>query len=420
MLERIVPFSRKLAAIELWTVSLVVASSFVSSRLLPAAFIISIMFCLVRWLAYRRISQQTPADWVIILLILMIPVTIQATAFPETTWPQVYRLLSGIALFYAIVNWATNPGRLRWLGMAVIGTGLILASSSIIIVNWPVDKFSAFLTPVYNHFSVLSGDPVNPNVMAGSLVILLPIPLGFILFYWSQMSRILRSMATVATLSMVVVLGLTLSRGAWTAFGMVLVILVILRWKRGWIFVAAGLLTGVGIVSWLGITPTINAIFSNTTLGGMDGRYEVWSRALYMIQDFTFTGIGMGSFGNVADTLYPFYAIAPGRIPHAHNLFLQIAVDMGLPGLITWLSIFFTIGFISWKIYQIGRSTGDKLAMAIGSALLCSQVALASHGLTDAVTWGMVRSAPIIWALWGIAASGWNIYRGYYIYPALD
>jgi putative inorganic carbon (HCO3(-)) transporter len=302
----------------------------------------------------------------------------------------------------------------------VIGTGLILASSAIIIVNWPVAKFSAFLTPVYNHFAVLSSDPVNPNVMAGSLVILLPVPLACILFYSSQMSRFLRAMATVAASSMVVVLGLTLSRGAWIAFGMVLVILVMLRWRWGWIFVAVGLLTGIGIVTWLGITPIMNAIFSNTTLGGLDGRYEVWSRAIYMIQDFAFTGIGMGSFGKVADTLYPFYAIIPGRIPHAHNLFLQIAVDLGLPGLITWLSIFFTIGFISLKIYLIGRSMRDKLAMAIGSAILCSQVALALHGLTDAVTWGMVRSAPIIWALWGFAASGWNIYRGYYSNPGPD
>jgi putative inorganic carbon (HCO3(-)) transporter len=45
--------------------------------------------------------------------------------------------------------------------------------------------------------------------------------------------------------------------------------------------------------------------------------------------------------------------------------------------------------------------------------LLCSQVALVVHGLTDAVTWGMVRPAPLVWALWGLAmASGYVVKTG--------
>jgi putative inorganic carbon (HCO3(-)) transporter len=38
---------------------------------------------------------------------------------------------------------------------------------------------------------------------------------------------------------------------------------------------------------------------------------------------------------------------------------------------------------------------------ALGAGLLGSQIALIVHGLTDAVTWGMVRPAPVVWALWG-------------------
>ena len=69
------------------------------------------------------------------------------------------------------------------------------------------------------------------------------------------------------------------------------------------------------------------------TLGSLEGRIEVWSRAISMIQDFLFTGIGRGSFGPLADTLYPFFLAAPGTGPHAHNLFLQVAVDLGILGL---------------------------------------------------------------------------------------
>jgi hypothetical protein len=39
--------------------------------------------------------------------------------------------------------------------------------------------------------------------------------------------------------------------------------------------------------------------------------------------------------------------------------------------------------------------------------LLGAQVALILGGITDAVTWGMVRSAPLVWGLWGLAVASW-------------
>jgi len=66
---------------------------------------------------------------------------------------------------------------------------------------------------------------------------------------------------------------------------------------------------------------------SNAPIQGIEGRLEIWNRALAMIQDFPITGIGMGLFGKFADELYPFIHYSPGSIPHAHNVFLQVAVD---------------------------------------------------------------------------------------------
>ena len=40
-------------------------------------------------------------------------------------------------------------------------------------------------------------------------------------------------------------------------------------------------------------------------------------------------------------------------------------------------------------------------ALQIGAGFFCSQLALATHGMTDAVTWGMVRPAPLVWVIWG-------------------
>ena len=109
----------------------------------------------------------------------------------------------------------------------------------------------------------------------------------------------------------------------------------------------------------------------------------------------------MGNFSNVADMFYPFFLAAPGQ-PHAHNLFLQIAVDLGIPGLIAWLSIWFLICAISWQVYYTGKAVRDYWLAGIGAGLLASQIVLIVHGTIDAVTWG-VRPAVTLWSIWGLA-----------------
>ena len=193
--------------------------------------------------------------------------------------------------------------------------------------------------------------------------------------------------------------------------GAVVIVLTLLRWKRGWIPVMLGCIAGMGAVYWIGISQTLNGLLVSSTLSGLDGRMEIWSRALYMIQDFPITGIGMGTFGPVADAMYPFFLGGAGSIPHAHNLYLQIAVDLGIPGLITWLAILITNMTLAWKLFRAGKAGGDKLATILGAGLLCSQMALAVHGFTDAVTWGMVRTAPFVWMIWGMTAASWNVIK---------
>ena len=133
------------------------------------------------------------------------------------------------------------------------------------------------------------------------------------------------------------------------------------------------------------------------------------SRAIFMAQDFPFTGVGMGTYSEVADLMYPFYLKGEGIIPHAHNLFLQIAVDLGTPGLIAWLASLGIVSFAAWKVYALKDSIEyeSEWIVGLGAGLLCSQLALVVHGLTDAVTWGMIRPAPLVWALWGLAVATW-------------
>jgi putative inorganic carbon (hco3(-)) transporter len=405
MANKIRQIAVSLADWEIWLVTAVVAASFISTQFLPWAVGIPVGFWFIRWIGKGRLSMRTPADLPIGVMVFMSFVTLWATALPDVTLPQVYRLLSGIMLYYAIVNWGVTFRRLRRvvIGVALMGAGLALFAP--FSVEWYVNKLPAIPQWLYSQFLLVVKDTVHRNVMGGALVIILPVVIAIILFAWRNCFFTEKILFGFAALLMGCMLVLTQSRGALLGLGVALVVLVTLRWRWGWLVIPViGVYVGVITLS-LGPTHVVETIAAGVSLEGLPGRLEVWSRAIMMIQDFFFTGIGMGTFGPVADAMYPFFLAAPGSTPHAHNLFLQVAVDLGVPGMIAWVAVLITVLVSAWKIYRRGQLAGNPWMIGLGAGLLSSQAAMVMHGMFDAVTWGMVKPAPLVWALWGLAAA---------------
>ena len=85
----------------------------------------------------------------------------------------------------------------------------------------------------------------------------------------------------------------------------------------------------------------------------VSGRVELWSRALYGIHDFPFTGMGMNVFRKVMPGLYPTYMATPGfDVAHAHNHLLQAALDLGVPGLIAYLALWIGTAALLVRVYR--------------------------------------------------------------------
>lgn len=404
--------ARRLAGTEVWLVGAAVAASIVMDRLLPYALVVAGVFWLIRWLAFGRPSVRTPADWPLGLLLLMVPVTLWATALPETTRPPVYRLVLGIAFYFALVNWTTTRSRLTlvWNGMVIAGIALAIVAP--VAVQWPSGKLPFLPTAVTAQFPTLLGDTINANIMAGTLVVLYPFALAPLLFAWRAMGWGERSRMLVGVLLMGIMLVLTQSRGALIAGGATFGVLVLLRWPRIWPLAPIGAIVGSLAVRQIGVQTVLDQLAVADSISGLEGRLEVWSRALYMIQDFPFTGIGMGTFGPVADILYPFFLVGPDTIPHAHNIFLQVAVDLGIPGLIAWVAIVLLVLTTAWQLYRRGKSATIPWSAAVGAGVLASQAAFLVHGITDAVMWSNTRPGIIMWGIWGIAIAAWRFERG--------
>jgi putative inorganic carbon (HCO3(-)) transporter len=398
-----------LVSAELWVVGGVVIGSILYPAILPAAVIIVAVFWPLHKLARGHWSVRTPCDYPILLLLLMTAISSSITPLPAISYPQIYRLLSGIGLFYAIVNSCQASQKIRLLPQVFSLGGLVLALLAPLSVVWPLGKLPLMPASIYQRFSVLVADSVHPNVIAGTLALLLPVTLAGLLFGWRELKVFERALGLLSAAGMCGVLILSFSRGAWLASGLAVLALVILRWRRGWVAAVPALLVLAAGFYRSGAGRALDILVASRTVGSYNGRLEVWSRALDMIQDFPFTGIGIGLFQPLADRLYPFLQFEPGKVVHAHNLFLQIAVDLGLPGLIAWLWILVVALIHAGRAYRNGQLHKMSWMTALGAGLLGSQIALVVHGLTDAVTWGMVRPAPLVWALWGtvIAAALW-------------
>lgn len=372
----------------------------------PPLYAIAVLLSIAGLLA-RRGRPFTPLDPPLILLLLTLPLSLWASSQPTQTILQLLRLLAGIALCNSILSMELRRGRSSIKGIvhALLAAGLLLSLASPFVVQWNALKLGLPSAGLYERFTLQVADPVNPNVMAGLLAPLLLLALGRLVFDWRSLSRLERALVLAFTSLGGAALLLTQSRGAWLGLLAGLAVLLVLAGQRGrWILLASSLVA-ILLAARLGLAPLAEALVGSPGLGGLEGRLEVWSRALAMIHDFPFTGIGLGSFTLVSDRLYPFFAYLPGTVEHAHNLYLQVAVDLGLPGLAAWLGLAAGGLYCARRAFRQGRLFANHGLAGLAAGLLAAQAAFLTHGLIDAVLWGMVRTAPLVWLIWGLSAA---------------
>jgi putative inorganic carbon (HCO3(-)) transporter len=231
----------------------------------------------------------------------------------------------------------------------------------------------------------------------------------------------------MATFFVAAVFLLTQSRGGYIGLALTLPLLILIalprrgRWYSLIILTVLVVLLGFVIASrWEAVrTWAMGSDLATDpalSLNSLQGRLEVWSRAIYGIQDFPFTGMGMNAFRKVVNVFYPLFLVSPDTdIGHAHNEFLQAALDLGIPGLIAFIALY--IGAF-WMLREIWKNTvveqdailsvvgqdailsyARPLVLGLGGGLLAHML----YGLTDAVALG-AKPGLLFWMLLGLIA----------------
>ena len=361
---------------------------------------------LLMLLPERRWPCRTPLGWPLLLLGAMGGVSLLVTPLPEVTKTQVMRLWAGLAGFYGLISWAKGQRlRLTLTAAGLVVGGVALALIAPVSVDWNRTKAVFIPAFVYKPFPLLLPDAVHPNVMAALLVILLPLALSWFLYLAdTDTGRSLRKRLALgaAVLMMGVILLLTKSRAGYIAgtLGGRIVVWLSGRKRLALALAICAIGAGVGLLlATRGQAPEL--VEGATDPSTWAFRQRVWRAALWMLSDFAFTGAGMGAFNDVASVLYAYHET---QNPGAHNLYLQVGVDLGFPGLIALLATLLLVVWVSLAaVRTFERDDEDDLrALAVGT--LGGIVAMIIFGLVDIAAWG-TRAAFIPWLVMGLAVA---------------
>jgi putative inorganic carbon (HCO3(-)) transporter len=378
--------------------------------LIPGPWVLAGLIGLaIGWQHFGRPAWRTLESSIRYLLVGVLSAAVIGficSADPGLSLPKLANILYGMTL--GVI--AARTARDQW-GKDLLRTGLLLASVGVAAVGlvgteWNSSKFGWFAA-VHARLPRLSGAVVDsfgniqpgihPNEVGGVLALLLPIACAQAIFPGPSFGRWLGG--GVVALSLPTLL-LTQSRSAWLGVAGAVILLLARGWRRVWPLVCASLAVGLGGIMAVGPQRFLEILWAVDAVAWrapmIEARLEIWRRGLLLLRDFPLTGIGLNLFPRLSDQFYPSPTLGPeAHIPHAHNIILQTALDLGLPGAL----IFFML--IGLTLVRLWRQR-DSASAGLRTGLIAGLVGFALYGLLDAVTLG-AKPGFLLWLVLGVA-----------------
>ena len=246
------------------------------------------------------------------------------------------------------------------------------------------------------HRPALLLPPLHKNAAGGALAVLLPFALAGIYWVWSKRRWGWLAVAAITSVIGVVAFILVASRGAWLGLGLgVLAAAFLHQWSsalRSASGAAPRPLRWAGPLVLLGLPLAVLLTFAvalttprlyellllPVQVGSQEGltRLQVWWDAVTLIEDYPFTGSGLGSTTMVYSSYVRLLSVP--YFGHMHHLYLQLAVEQGLPGLLAFLWL------AGDALHRLMVGARRERPSVVRLTALASLVALLAHGMLDA------------------------------------
>lgn len=335
----------------------------------------------------------------------------------DAAWLRFGLIAVGVAasLLMGRVGWRGGEEALGWVALGCAGAGGLLAAYFLLTFDWTgqalgkmpaLEQVGAWIQGVRP--AVGETENIHTNVAGSGLVLLTPLAAGGAAWAWQRGRRLLAAGAGVAVVVALAALVLSMSRSAWLGLLGGVAVAVYLAWRNrrdrsaraqragdgAMALAALGLFAFfVAAAAWPAAGEWLSRQDSSGTLAG---RVALWQQGLDLIGDYPFTGSGLGSTMMVHATYV--MLIHVGFIGHMHNLYLQTAIEQGLPGLACLAGML----VLAWAaLWRYGRAHRPS-ALFLGSA--AALAALTVYGVFDVGVYGarvpFLLFAPIGFA-WG-------------------
>ena len=239
----------------------------------------------------------------------------------------------------------------------------------------------------------------NPNNFAEYLVMFLPLCISYMIIAKSENKKLV--------IGCIIALGVfnlvyTLARASYIVFALGMVVYVMLVKKR---LIPFGFIAAIAIIPFL---PDfiINRLLTIGTDTSSEYRMLIWGASLRMVENYWVSGIGIGpaAFRNV----YLIYAHRLAeRALHSHNLLLNIFIEMGIGGILSFLLLMLATVKNSLKAYF---DTKDSYYRVLLSGCIAALVAIAFFGAVEYI-WFYPRVMLTFWVVMGISFAGVKLSR---------
>ena len=345
----------------------------------------------------------------------MVLVGILVTDDPDLTLSKATGLILGLTTWYYIPLTVRSFRQLHYSLLLFLLIALSFTFVGILSTNWifKIPLLDEIIRSLPAQRLVLPESPelgVQANQLAGTIIIYWPCLIA-LLFTTPFASKKGRLFLIISIILVTLFLILSQSRSGWIGAlgGLVfllswwvwLVLPTQQRWLMalGWLGVVVVCLVGYFLIGPERLQPFWGDPVEKVVIGDFSSlgfRLEAWHWSVEGIKDFPLTGTGLGTFRRVVKRLFPIRIAPAYDMSHAHNIFLQVALDIGLPGLVAYIAMLLVAFVTGWQVAQQNKKLRP---FAIG--LLTGLMALHIFGLTDALALGS-KTALLFWLDLGI------------------
>ena len=339
---------------------------------IPTLIGIALIPWMIRWSAGLFPFRRTSLDWFVWLFLGTAWLGYWASYNQEAAWLKVWLIFLAVLLYYALAGQPSENFAWFCIFFFCVGVGVS------IYFFLTLATASQLLLP-----------PIHQNYAAGIAAITTPLILypirqpttkkySVFLRVFAFLGSGVALLAILAATSRGIVMAVVSVCGAW-------IIWQIVDRNRRWpgfqntaAFPLLILLYLCAIVLFLYVGPANLGYISTDYPYGTGSRAELVARSIYLVLDFPFTGGGLGAFPGLYSNYIlgiPFF-----NVPNSHNLFLDVAIEQGVLGGLSYL-IMFLMGI--WFAAKNVAEAYSSQTLLVGWLTLGALILAFVHGMVD-------------------------------------